>query len=457
MGLWDALRRLLAAGTAEDDTDGAERPDTASTSPVQTFTAALLPIRGDDSGALTDTLAEAIGGYSGLVIKRIDADLGEAGDTEPSALTFGNAVRQGRQLLKQADCQVLIWADVIAPDCCRVRFIPRRIEGDTASGELLCGDLVDLPVPFGDATDMVLAGALAALHLPTDKDRKQRLDRLRSSVNAVELLLQEGASFWPQGGKTKAGILYAAMLAEMGFRTGNANLLGRALEIIRTALGKDFGTNLIPALRAATLVHYGDLQAELGIKNQSSDTLDLAVQAYRMATSFYTASDLPEEHANLMNQLGRALQRRSRLTNKTSDMKEATQAYLAAAQIWTAGSRPNRWAELQYTVGTMLSQIAEFSGSKEAAERAVSFYTAATRIWSREKEPRRWANLMNNIGAVRFAQGKRSGDIPVLREAAECFSRALEIYLAAGMTRNVHVTQKNIARVERVITAQQGG
>jgi tetratricopeptide (TPR) repeat protein len=457
MGLWDALRRLLTAGTAEEDLDGAERSDATTTSTVQTFTAGLLPIRGDDSGTLTQELADAVGGYGGLVIKRIDGELGEAGDTEPSALTFGNAVRQGRHLMKQADCQVLIWADLIAPNCCRVRFIPRRIEGDMASGELLSGDLIDLPVPFGDTTDMALAGALAALHLPTDKERKQRLDRLRSSVSAVELLLQEPASFWPQGGKTKAGILYAIMLSEMGFRTGNTAILTRALDIIRTALGKDFGTNLMPALRAATLVHYGDLQTELGTKSQNTDALDFAVQAYRMATAFYTASDLPEEHANLMNQLGRALQYRSRISNKTSDMKEATQAYLAAAQVWTAGSRPNRWAELQYAVGTMLGQIAEFSGNKEAAERAVTFYTAATRIWSREKEPRRWANLMNNIGAVRFAQGKRSGDVPVLREAVECFSRALEIYQAAGMTRNVHVTQKNIARVERVITAQQGG
>jgi tetratricopeptide (TPR) repeat protein len=455
MGLWDALRRLLTTNTTTNDP--------AAVGPVpsmpanEPFTVALLPVSGDASGAITASLAEAIGGYSGLVIKRIDAELGQAGDMEPSALTFGAAVRQARSLLNQADCQVLIWADVLDGKFCRMRFIPRRIEGDTASGELLAGDLVDLPIPLGDTADIALAGALAALHLPTDRDRKRRLDRLRSSLSAVELLLQGPSSIWPPGGKTKAGILYAVMLAEMGFRTGSESLQARALEIIRTALGKDLGANLMPALRAATLVHFGDLQLEIGTRTQDNEALDQAVQAYRMATAFYSASDLPEEHANLMNQMGRTLQRRSRLTNRISDMKEASQAYLAAAQIWTAGSRPTRWAELQYSVGTMLSQIAEFSGNKDAAEKAVSFYTAATRVWSREKDPRRWANLMNNIGAVRFAQGKRSGDVPTLREATECFSRALEIYSAAGMTRNVHVTQKNIARVERLISVQQSG
>jgi tetratricopeptide (TPR) repeat protein len=423
----------------------------------EAFSIGLLPVGGDNSGAVTEAIAEAVGGYSGLQVKRIAGDLGQAGDGEPSALTFGAAVRQARVLMTQADCHVLIWADVLDAKCCRLRFIPRRIEGDTASGELLAGDLIDLPLPLGDTVDLALAGSLAALHLPTDRDRKRRLERLRTAVSAVELLLQGPSSIWPAGGKTKAGILYAVMLAEMGFRAGSETLQGRALDILRTALGKDHGASLVPALRAATLVHFGDLLLEAGTRGQDSEALDEAVQSYRVAATFYSAGDMPEEHANLMNQMGRALQRRSRITNRTSDMKEASQAYLMAAQIWTLGSRPARWAELQYSVGSMLSQIAEFSGRKDAAERAVAFYTAATRGWSREKDPRRWANLMNNIGAVRFAQGKRSGDIPVLREAVECFSRALEIYNAASMARNVHVTQKNIARVERLIAVKQSG
>jgi hypothetical protein len=136
-------------------------------------------------------------------------------------------------------------------------------------------------------------------------------------------------------------------------------------------------------------------------------------------------------------------------------MKAAVQGYHLASQVWSKGSNPDRWADLQYGMGSVLSQYGEFTGSAPALERAVVVFEKVSEVWTRDANPRRWAGLQNNIGACRFAQGKRSGALPSLRDAAERFSRALEVYQALNMTKNIHVTQKNIARVERLISVQE--
>lgn len=454
MGLWDSLRRFWSATVVTDGESGGRGPALPPKAGASSFSVLLPPVDGDESGRLLAEIRDALGGSSGLRVVLSEEGLGAGADQDADSTAFGEAVRKARRLMKQANCQVLVWADVKEARVCRVRFIPCQMKSDRASGELLSGDLIDLPVPMGTTSDLVLGGVLAAFHLMSDHDRRERFEKLRGSVSASEFLLQKTSLTWPSGGKTKAGLLYAAMLTELGFSAEQRPMLERAVDLYRQALGEDMGQALLPPVRAAALVHFADLQAELGHQDGDEAVLTAAVHAYRLAAPYYTMQALPEEYANLMNQMGRTLQQISQQTNRTSHMKEAAEAYLAATQVWTAGGEPERWAELQYRVGTMLSQIAEFSGNADVAQRSVDFFKAAAGIWSRERDPRRWANLMNNVGAVRFAQGKRSGETAQLREAIECFSHALEVYQAHQMSRNVHVTQKNIARVDRVIAAQ---
>lgn len=453
MGLWDSLRRLWATPTAGREQENSAEDTTETTNKAVAFSVLIAPLYNDTTGSLTQAIVDAVGGRSGLAVQMAGNAIGPVDDSEELPLTLGIAVQKGRAMLSQTDCQALVWGEVVDGRCLRLRFLPRQMEGEFASGELIAGDSLDLPVPPGTAADLALGGALAAMQLSSDTDRKYRLERLRTAINAVDLVLQDGGISWPQGGKVRAAILYATMMAEMAFRTGHRPSLIRASEILRTCLAPGSIESLSPACKAAAMLHYGDVLSELSHGETEDTTLKNAVQSLRLAAVFFQSSQLPEENAQVSVQLGRALQRLSKRSNNTAHMKEAAQAFITASQTWTAGSRPDRWADLQTGIGGMLGQVAEFSGNAEIAEKAVMFFTAATRIWSREKDPRRWANVMNNIGAVRFAQGKRSGNLPQLREATECFSKAVEIYTMAGMTRNIHVTQKNIARVERLIAS----
>lgn len=458
MGLWDSLLRLWStpATTAKNQArnpDG-QRATNADAHKTSAFAILVAPFYNDTTLSLTQSVAEAIGGRSGLIVQMASSPIGPVDDSEEVPVSLAAAVNKGRSLLESSDCQVLVWGEVIDGRALRLRFLPRQMEGEFASGELLAGDSLDLPVPPGTTVDLALGGALAALQLSTDHDRKHRLDRLRTAINAVDLVLQDGGIAWPVGGKVRAAILYATMMSEMAYRTGHRPTLLRASEILRTCLAPGSIESLSPANRAAASLHYGDVLSELSHGDTDETTLTNAVQALRQAARFYQHKQLPEESAQVSVQLGRALQRLSKRSNNTSHMKEGAQAFIMAAQVWTSVTRPDRWADLQTGIGSLLGQVAEFSGNAEIAERAVMFFTAATRIWSRDKDPRRWANVMNNIGAVRFAQGKRSGDVSQLREATECFSKALEIYTMVGMTRNIHVIQKNIARVERLIASQ---
>lgn len=453
MGLWDSLRRLLApAAAVEKERDQAPSANGELGRSVA-FSILVAPLYNDPTGSLTQSIIEAIGGRSGLEVHIGHTALGPVDDQEEVPVSLGVAVAKGRNFLAETECQVLVWGEVIDGRCLRLRFLPRQMEGEFASGELIAGDSLDLPVPPGISADLALGGALAALQLSRDQDRKHRLERLRTAINAVDLVLQDGGVAWPPGGKVRAAVLYATMMAEMAYRTGHRPTLVRASDILRTCLAPGSLEALSPACKAAAALHYGDILSELARGEVGDETLQTAVQFLKQAVGFYQVKQLPEEHAQVAVQLGRALQRLSKQSNSTTHMKEAAQAFIAASQVWTMAERPDRWADLQTGIGGMLGQVAEFSGNAEMAERAVKFFGSATRVWSRDKDPRRWANVMNNIGAVRFAQGKRNGDLPQLREATECFSHALGIYTMAGMTRNIHVTQKNISRVERLISS----
>lgn len=453
MSLWDSLRRLIAGA----DTDNEDDDDLVSEAPeTDNFVVLICPFEGDHDGSLTEAIAEAVGGRAGLTVRMASGPLPTVNDQEAVSVTLATIVKKARAWAQQQGARAILWGDVVGGTVLRLRFTPVVVLGEPASGEAFSGDSLDLPIPMGTASDLALAAALATLQLGSDADRKQRLERLRTSINAVDLLLQDGGFRWPPGGKLKASILYAVMQAEVGYRTGHRPMIDRAADVLRAVLAKAKGDVLSPQQLAAAQLHLADVMSEQGYRDRNPEPLETAVKLYRAAANFYVPTGLADEHAFVMLQMGRASQRLSSLSNRSSDMKDAAQAYHVAATIWGLHERPELWAELQVGIGSMMAQLSEFSGNKDFAEKAVQFYNSAAKVWSQERDPRRWANLMNNVGAVRFAHGKRAGELPVLREAVECFHRALTVYTDLGMTKNVHVTQKNISRVQRLIAVQEG-
>lgn len=465
MALFNFLRRILS--TSADlsvEQQRATKVGAAKAGMSGPFPVLLAAIEGEGGTTAASAVAEALQGAEGLALLTTDSTVGSVDDSESPASSLGRAVARARALAESHHAAVVVAGQMVGQGQVRLRFIPASITADPAAGTWSVGDMIDLPVPLPPGgAGFIAACAAASLTLATDEERRARLNALRSALRDGERLVQgDGAALAGQP-KALAAVAYAAMLAEMGIRTHQQPMLDRASQVLRAVVGKaakaggaKAGGGLPPVAVAAGHMHLGAILADGGARDSDAARLEEAARHFHAATDIITGDLLPDDSAAVWVQYARTMQRLSPLSGKTDHMKEAVQGYRLATGIWTKASNADRWAELQYGMATVLSQYGEFTGSVPVLDRAVVVFQAVAEVWTRETNARRWAGLQNNIGACRFAQGKRSGDLPPLREAAECFSHALEVYVALNMTRYVHVTQKNIARVERLIAVQEG-
>lgn len=461
MALFSFLRRILASAPEAPLAEAARTVDARGAFPIL-----VAGIEGEGGSTAAAAVAAALEAVDGLTVQTTSAGVGSVDDTEASPVSLGKAVAKARVLAEAHGAASVVTGQMIAPAMVRLRFIAAVVGSDPASGTWTVGDMVDIPVPFptGGAA-FVAACTAASLTLPSDEDRRTRLNVLRHALREGECLVQgEGSLSGPA--KIVAAVSFAAMLTEMGIRTQQQPLLDRAQQVLRAVMNKAVPkdgaatppTGTLPPVIAATArLHLAAIGADVGGRDGDMARLEDAGRQMQAAATVISGDIFPDDNAAIWAQYGRTMHRLSALSGKTDHMKAAVQGYHLAAAVWGKGSNPERWAELQYGMATVLSQFGEFTGSVPALDRAVTVFEKVAEVWTREANARRWAGLQNNIGACRFAQGKRSGALPPLREAAERFSRALEVYQAANMTRNVHVTQKNIARVERLISVQEGG
>lgn len=450
MALFDLLRRLLAPSpeSAPPKEAGAAREEPA-------FLVLVTDIEGDGGTTAATAVAQALQGNDGLRVETVAPSLGSADDMESPPAGLGKLVGRARALAASHGAAVVVTGQMSGPASVRLRFVPATVGADAASGTWTIGDMLDLPVPFPAGGAAFLTACVAAsLMLASDEERRLRLALLRSALRDGEHLITGQDA--PLSGLSKAAatVCYGAMLAEMGVRTHQPAMLDRAQQVLRGIVAKA-GPGLPPVITAAARVHLATVAMGFGGQSPDAARLEEAARHLQAAADVITADHVPDDSAAIWLQYGRTLHRLSAMTGKTEHMKEAVQGYHLAASVWTKASNADRWAELQYGMASVLGQYGEFTGSVQALDRAVAIFKTVAEVWTREANPRRWAGLQNNIGACRFAQGKRSGDLPPLREAAECFAYALEVYQSLRMAKNVHVTQKNIARVERLIGAQE--
>src|SRR5690606_32151814 len=86
-----------------------------------------------------------------------------------------------------------------------------------------------------------------------------------------------------------------------------------------------------------------------------------------------------------------------------------------------------------------------------ALEQAVGVFRKALEVRKRPVAPLLWAQTANNLGAAAFALAKRNGDAALMREACDCFEGAIEVYRERSQTAKVHVIEKNLQRVQRLL------
>jgi tetratricopeptide (TPR) repeat protein len=105
----------------------------------------------------------------------------------------------------------------------------------------------------------------------------------------------------------------------------------------------------------------------------------------------------------------RALSRLGERENGTERLLEAVEAYRDALKEWTRERVPLRWATTQNNLGTALSRLGERENGTERLLEAVEAYRDALEEWTRERVPLQWATTQNNLGNAQAVLNERFG------------------------------------------------
>lgn len=417
----------------------------------------LMPVEGDASGAVVSGIYGILSETQTFEVIRTDEAMPRVDDTEVLPSSLAGLVRKARQSAASHDAHLIICGHVTdSREFVRLRFIPARLDLDSVSTVILSGDMLEIPLSLTGMEQLITLASLASAYCDKDSTRRRRSDATRSLPQGVESLVGEGGGTLSLTGEASVRLYYAASLISAALRTDQKSLLQQSLSLTKDALakGKD---NLTAAQVAAARSRFALASSELAIRDEEFDKIEELVSHFRMSIETYPIELFPDENAFLNVQMAKALASLGQATGKMPILRSAVDAYFEASKSWVKGWRSESWAEVQSGMGNIMVQIGEFSGNSEILGRAAQVFESASRVWTREDYPKQWASLQNSIGACKFANGKRTKNLPTLREALECFSQALQVYTAQGMEKNVIVTQKNIARVERVLGTQEGG
>ncbi|AMW34449.1 hypothetical protein HEQ62_05095 [Haematospirillum jordaniae] len=457
MSFFDVLMDILKAifGALSGKPGGTGNVDEDDSGGATALRVLLLTFENDTNGSVTESIAKSLGKVPGLSIVRTTEITAPVDDNEVLPSSLAAMVRKARIMAASEEVGGILGGHITANNTLRLRLIPARLDTEAVSCVLFSGDLVEFPLPLNGTDEIVAVAALTAICCDTDGTRRNRSDRLRELPQSIDELVGSMGGLSPAG-EASIQLFYAGALITSGFRTDQKALLEKALDLTKDALAKA-KEGLTAAQVGAARARFAVLSTELALRSDDFQKTEEFVSHFRMAAETYPLELFPDENAFLNTQMARVLARLGQSTGKIPFMRSAVDAYFEASRSWNKAWRPDSWAELQNNMGSVMTQIGEFSGNSEILGRASRVFESITEVWSRDKKPKQWANIQNNIGACRFAEGKRSNDMAILREALERFSLALEVYAAEGMTKNVTVTQKNIARVERVIGSQEAG
>ena len=111
-----------------------------------------------------------------------------------------------------------------------------------------------------------------------------------------------------------------------------------------------------------------------------------------------------------------------------------------------------RWAEAMDNLAQVTQVLGEQLKNPEALEKAAQACRVALKVRTKAEAPLLWAASQNNLGSALFLLGKMTKALDHLRGSAEAFDLASGVYRARGMEKMVAVTDKNLERVNQLLT-----
>lgn len=450
MSFFQSLLSLFL-GKQEDALAGSHADGAISNAPGASVVALLSPFGDPLIDGPEGVMMRNLSMRSELALK-LSAKKIEMSGEGPLAGRLAAAAEVALEQALPVNADVVIWGTVtVESGDLNIRLLPVRQEALTKPGAVGLGDLLRVPVNFSvEIGDLIYAAILAAVPPRNELHLREILTELGPVLDRLSETFQSGPPGLTENQTFSVLAAYGNCLAALAGRTRNAEMMHIAAETLWKALEMPAAASLpldagmVQSHRAACYMSLADLSEE-------PSCLITAAEAFASAADAFGADSQPDDWALAQMNRGHALFRHGSNSNEPRSLQSAIKAYGEALKVFTRGRSPSRWSELMNSQGVTLAQLAESFSGTALAEQAVECFMKALEVRRREAVPGLWAASQNNLGAALFSLGKATGDNSLLQRAASAFRGAMEVYKEAGSTNNVHVLQKNIGRVERLL------
>ncbi len=369
-----------------------------------------------------------------------------------------------RQALAQSEADLLLlFEETPGGGRVNLRFLPLGIQNEDPPGLYHPAQTLSLPAALDDALAGLVAAVALAATVPLTDVKKTRLAKvlpqaMERATPSLEAL--EQAQGLSDRDKLVARLFFANLLTLLSGPAGQlegyrlaADIYGQAADslsedadalhraVARRALGA-----ILPILAPAMeqLVVTDEEDRPLGPLAQAAQHLEAAAE-------HFTREDHPKEWAALQTRLGQICYRIDAQEGDQDLLKKSLNHYQAALQVFNRVDHPMRWGEVMNSIGQAAAILGEQMKSVELFEKAIEACSSALEVRHKLDHPMLWAATQNNLGSALFMLSKQTHDPGQVEAAREAFALAKGVYEARGAHRLTMITEKNLARVERLL------
>ena len=387
-----------------------------------------------------------------------DRALSAPGADHRNPLFVSMAVELGRKWLQRESADLLIWGESVptqrgASWC--LRFLSRSTPLHPHSATMSALERLEVPALFDDATgDLVFGTALSAVNVESADGIRARATLFRPVLRAATRFA-EGDFIGTVAECATAQACYAALLLLEGARTGDIKTLERAVSVYQGAL--ILGEDAFPMHERAMIgTHIADALALISAQTERPKLADKTVEYYRAALTMVRKEVFADDYAALKTRLGLALHNLAQATGEPVHLKDAAEAFSAATGIWTITDSPERWADIQNSLGSLLITMGRLTSQPGLFDKAVAVFLKIAQTRSRTTAPLVWATALANIGAALKEKGMAARNLDCLKQAAEAFEQAGQVFTELNLESNVKVMETQRDHVLLMMAAQEG-
>lgn len=368
------------------------------------------------------------------------------------------AVDEGREQLFRADADLLIWGEAPQPGTTlTLRFVSSLPEDDDRPGYFGPATYLNLPANFSPELARILLAATLAATTPRSEAKRLGLSAaLPKALKEAIPVYQDLPADLTEGERASARLCMGNVLATVAARQGAAELNQVAAQAYRSAL-EAIDKEEMPVEWATAQRNLGVVLQALGEQTDDAEVLGAAADAYRAALGVIAKEQFPRVWASLQGRLGQMLYKLDLKTGDTELVKHALSAYQAALQVFTRKDSPNRWADIMNNFAQAAQMLGGQLRNVEVLTTAADACRSVLEVRSREEAPSVWAAVQNNLGSALFLIAKEDRrDVDHLKGAIEAFARARDLYTELKATKLVAITEKNLARAEKLLEDRGG-